>query len=151
MSQEQSTAQPTDAQRVAAGLRQFADLLDANPDLPGTRYAFTNLNLFPRTREGVAAWARAAMRTAGRAHKYQDSRWAGVDLDFGVVGVAVRIEREEVCERIVTGTHEVTKEVPDPDVLATVPLVEVTETIEDVEWRCMPLLSELDGVAEVAA
>lgn len=41
--------EPTDAQRVAAGLRQLADLLDANPDLPGTRYAFSNVNLFPRT------------------------------------------------------------------------------------------------------
>lgn len=139
------TTELTDAQQVAAGLRQLADLLDANPNLPGTRYAFTNINLFPRTKEGVAAWARAAMRQAGKASKHQSDKWAGVNVDCGFVNVVVNIEREEVCERIVTGTREVTKEVPDPDLLATVPLVSVTETVEDVEWRCMPILAELDG------
>lgn len=150
MSEAQST-EPTDAQQVATGLRQLADLLDANPDLSGTRYAFTMINLFPRTRDGVAAWARAAMRSTGKANKHQSDRYAGVKIDFGPVGVSVNIERDEVCERIVTGTHEVTKEVPDPDLLATVPLVSVTETVEDVEWRCMPILAGLDDAAAVSA
>jgi hypothetical protein len=48
-----------------------------------------------------------------------------------------------VCERVVTGTRLETKEVPDPEALKAVPLVTVTETVEDVEWRCMPLLADL--------
>jgi hypothetical protein len=52
----------------------------------------------------------------------------------------VLCDRNEVCEKVVTGTREVTKEVPDPEALAAVPKVTVTETVEDVEWRCHPIL-----------
>lgn len=67
--------------------------------------------------------------------------YAGVILRFGEVGLYVYAGRGEVCERIVTGTREVTKEVPDPKALAEVPKVTVTETVEDVEWKCTPLLA----------
>jgi hypothetical protein len=39
----------------------------------------------------------------------------------------------------VTGTYEVTEEVPDPD--ADVPMVTVTRTVENVEWDCHPVLA----------
>lgn len=148
----------TDAQQTAAGLRELADFIDANPDLPGLRHTFANVSVFPRDKEGVAAWARAAMKATGKASKLQDGTWAGVQLEFGPdrehtgrpVRIAVRIEREEVCERVVTGTRLETKEVPDPEALAAVPLVTVTETVEDVEWRCLPLLADLTASAGAA-
>ncbi|HET6291734.1 MAG TPA: hypothetical protein VFG33_00115, partial [Kribbella sp.] len=58
----------------------------------------------------------------------------------GVIEVHVGAYRDQVCERVVTGTREVTKTVPDPSVV--VPDVEVTETVEDVEWICGPLLAK---------
>jgi hypothetical protein len=55
--------------------------------------------------------------------------------------------RSAVCERVVTGTGTVTRTVPDPDALANVPTVEVTETVEHVEWVCAPLLAPAEATA----
>jgi heme-binding NEAT domain protein len=63
----------------------------------------------------------------------------------------VSVDREEICERIVTGTREVTVEVPDPEQLAAVPTVSVTKTVEDVEWICRPLLDDATTAPAVAA
>jgi len=52
-------------------------------------------------------------------------------------------EVEQVCERVVTGTEVITREVPDPKV--RVSMVTVTETVETVEWICSPLLSEVSA------
>ncbi|MCW2542824.1 MAG: hypothetical protein JWM40_376 [Frankiales bacterium] len=46
-------------------------------------------------------------------------------------------KRDAVCRRVVTGTETLTRRVPDP----AAPLVEVTETVETVEWQCEPLLT----------
>lgn len=139
----------TDAQRAAAAFRELADFLDANPDLIGTRHAFNDIMVFPRDRDGVVAWARAAARFKPAAvSKTHGEVWSRVNLGFGGTGeyppvrVRVTIEREEVCERVVTGIREVTEMVPDPDHVAAAPLVEVTKTIEDVEWVCHPLLAD---------
>ncbi len=45
-----------------------------------------------------------------------------------------------MCKKVVT-TETVTRTVPDPAVLATVPMVEVTQDVENVEWVCEPLLA----------
>ena len=51
------------------------------------------------------------------------------------------VQRDAVCERIVTGKETVTTHVPDPE--AVVPMVEVTEEVETVEWKCSPLLDDV--------
>ncbi len=51
--------------------------------------------------------------------------------------------REEVCERVVVGARQVTETIPDPSV--TVPTVEITKTVEDVEWRCTSILAGQDA------
>lgn len=43
-------------------------------------------------------------------------------------------------------TREVIKQVPDPKQVALVPMVEVRETVEEVEWSCEPSIP----LAEVA-
>jgi hypothetical protein len=60
-------------------------------------------------------------------------------VDVHGLKVKVTTYRDAVCERVVTGTREVTREVRDPDALAAVPTTTVTETVEDVEWVCAPL------------
>jgi hypothetical protein len=57
-----------------------------------------------------------------------------------------------VCERVVVATREVEMEEPDPVAVAALPKVTRTVTVEDVEWKCAPLLTSADqSDGEVAA
>lgn len=139
---------PTAAE-YAAGLRAMADMIQAHPEL-AVNLDYTQLrrgiNVYPygdNPRATLAEFARA-----GKAHGAvvtketlgEDDRYFSVILRWGPVALDVFAERTEVCERVVTGTETVTRMVPDPAV--EVPLVEVTEEVERVEWRCSPLLAE---------
>lgn len=129
---------------LAWGLRAVADFVETNPHLAQhLQYSFgrvlTAVNHADDPRRAMGDFARAA----GKAMKTYDDQWAGLDIAFGsLVSLHVYAAREKVCERIVTGTHEVTEEVVDPDALAALPKVTVTKTVEDVEWICSPLLAE---------
>lgn len=135
------------ASQMAAGLRQVADFVEQNPDLAGGfehTLVTTGMNVHLRADDRAAQlgqYAQAAARHGAKVTKEVDDQWHNVVLDFGGVKVRVLAYRSEVCERVVTGTETVTKSVPDPDVLATVPTVEVTEIVETVEWVCKPLLA----------
>lgn len=59
----------------------------------------------------------------------------------GVI-LEVIVEREAVCRRVVTGTREVTRTIP---AIEAQPEREVTETVEDVEWECEPVLPEVSA------
>lgn len=59
------------------------------------------------------------------------------DADYRLV-----LLREQVCERVVTGTETRKIVEPDPDLVAALPTVERVETVETVEWRCEPILAE---------
>lgn len=138
--------QPTAAVEMAASLRQLAAMIVANPDLVDDggpmRYTFDRVLLPTYTKEATAAIARAGVHIGARVAKHQDERWAGVTVDFGSrVNLFVYADREQICERKVVGQKTVTKEVPDPDALAAVPKVTVTETVDEVEWICSPLLA----------
>lgn len=133
-------------EEMIAGIRQLADWLEANPDIPipydltGRSAASVNIHASHGESEKavVAAVARAL---PGRVAK---DVWGKDDYYFGVrgnapggVGVNVIAHREKVCERIVTGTREVVEKVPAPDA----PMIEVTRTEEIVEYRCGPILA----------
>lgn len=137
----------------AAGLRQLADMIEANPGLaPMLKFALGNITDFVTREEGqrakLAALARAGTRSGATVSKVTngvEDRMFGVRVAFGPVVVEVCGDRAEVCERVVVGTREVTKEVPDPEALKSVPKVSVTEVVEDVEWHCGSLLGGSDG------
>lgn len=146
-----TTVLDTDVQQAVNGLRALADLLAENPDLYdliGFRYSAIGqrgrVSVYASTdaRAGIAAFVRVALRAGATADKLLTDKWGGVVAHFAGLNVEVYADREEVCERVVTGTREVTEQVPDPEALAAVPTVEVTKTVEDVEWRCVPLLAE---------
>ena len=131
---------PDARSEYTAGLRALADMLDANPELPlpynGLRPEI-RLSIFTHTREEAAAYARLL---PGKVDKeVTDSSYFGLDLKGALHGlhVLVHVPREKVCTRVVKGTRQVTR---------TEPIVtghrEVTETVEDVEWECGPLLAE---------
>jgi hypothetical protein len=133
----------TDARaEYTAGLRALADLLDEHEGIPlpyhGTH---SELCIFCDSKEQMADFARAV---PGKLRKKVDEGSAvyGFELHGSIRGLKIVActHRNEVCTRVVTGTREVTEAVPDPSVI--VPLVEVTKTVEDVEWVCGPLLAE---------
>lgn len=127
-----------------AGLRQLADLLERHEDLPLPTHGGISWLLFGTDDERQVAaqvirgiggeWAKQTYAGKGPETLLAFQRsLAGLRLD-------VTVHRAAVCERVVVGTHTVTKQVPDPAV--AVPMVEVTEEIEQVEWRCSPLLAD---------
>lgn len=133
------------ANAIGTGLRVLAELFEANPDLAAEFwYALSSITDYV-DRDVVVRFARAAARSGALVDKHFSGERAGVVAKFGPVHVTALTGRDQICERVVTGTREVTEQVPDPDALAAVPLVEVTRTVEDVEWRCGSLLANVPG------
>jgi hypothetical protein len=135
------------AAQQAAGLRQLADMIEQNPELADNfEYALTysgiSLHLHSTNKPGeMANIARIARRHGADTTKDIDDQMYNLVLDFGGVKAKVLAYRNEVCERVVVATREVTETVPDPEALAAVPTVSVTRTVEDVDWVCRPLLA----------
>lgn len=130
---------------LTSNLRAIAELLD-DVELPHEPYITNSVTgvvtahwyLMHDTDEpGQKSAAAAIIRTVGghwdKTDRY-DGQIAWQQERDGVV-FHVAVTREAVCERVVTGTKKI-----------TVPAVEAqperVETVEDVEWRCMPLLAD---------
>jgi len=73
--------------------------------------------------------------------EWDKNQW-GERFDFtqvrGGLNLNVTVARDAVCERVVTGSHEVT--VPASAATAAVP--GHTTTVEDIKWVCGSLLAE---------
>jgi hypothetical protein len=135
---------PAPHTEYATGLRAFADMIEQNPEiLEVLQYLHLSTHIFAEDdpQSKLALFARIAARYTTKVEKSFSTSFASVVAQFAGVRVSVQTDRDEVCERVVTGTETVTKTVPDPDALAAVPTVEVTEEVEQVEWRCRPLLA----------
>lgn len=128
------------------GLHQIADFLAEHPEVPlphlgsyiDNTYAPVLTIWLHGGREDLSEVARAM----GKAQKTvnNDTGEFKVYREFAGIKLVASADRDAVCERVVTGTREVTEEVPDPEALAAVPKVAVTKVVEDVEWRCGSLL-----------
>jgi len=142
-----------------AGLRQLADWLELHPEvqLPYIGSYVTGCDLPSLPIYLGQAWGSEDVRTVladvaramGNATKA--TSYGGdyqVWRAFGGLAVYAQADRDEVCDRIVVATHEVTEMVPDPQVVAAAPLVAVVTTVEDVEWRCRPLLAAQSPTTE---
>lgn len=80
--------------------------------------------------------------------EYRDGGEGYLDVFVPLRGLTLKLVelRSEVCERVVTSTETVTEEVPDPDYIAAAPTKTVTREVEQVEWRCTPILAASDSV-----
>lgn len=58
------------------------------------------------------------------------------------VQIEVLTYRQDVCEAVVVLEHDVVSEVPDPELVAAIPLIKVTEKKKVVEWQCNPVIAE---------
>ena len=129
---------PTDRTEYTQGLRALADLLDHNPDLPLPYHgsdAHHRLNWIEYDKTSAARFAQLIPGTVTKT-----ARGDCIDLEGQIAGLHVLFiaSRAAVCERVVTGTHEVT--VPaTPAIKAT---KATTTVVEDVEWVCGSLLAE---------
>ena len=124
-----------------AGLRALADLLAQHDDLPlpldGQEHTSIGWNLLSDTDARDAA-AEVIRSVGGSWDKVPIGTQMHYRRKLHGLHLHVVVTREAVCERVVTGTETVTRLVPAPDA----PMVEVTETVETVEWVCQPLLAE---------
>lgn len=138
------------ATELASGLRLLATMIEENPEIADSfESVFRHgLSAHPRGADSAASMAqigRIARAYGAATTKDITESMHNLMCDFGRVKVKVLAMREEVCERVVVGTETVTKTVKDPEILATVPEVEVTEEVEIVEWQCRPLLAAEAG------
>lgn len=139
------------AEQQAAGLRALADMLEQNPELAKHAAYLDSANVFfVDNAEDHAAIARAARQHGAQVTKQPSESLYNLRLSWGPMAAMVLASRGDVCERVVTGTRTVTQKVPDPELLAEVPEVEVTAEVEDFEWVCRPLLS-VDPAEAVAS
>lgn len=133
------------AREMSKGLVRLAALLTEHPLLAHEfRFSLGDITAYAETAEEMAAYTSAVAAAGAKVSKdYPEdpNRHMSVRAAFGPVVLRMHTVREVVCDRVVVGTEKVTKQVPDPEQLAAVPLVEVTEEVERVEWRCRPLLA----------
>lgn len=140
-----------EAAALADDLRRLADMVADNPTVAAGVYSQVgpyNRMLIPvmHTDDPIAAmrdWIRTGLDANAKVKKSFEDEYANVDLIFaGGLRIHVYAQREQVCQRVVTGTREVTETVPDPEALKAVPQVAVTKVVEDVDWICHPLLAD---------
>lgn len=143
------TAAPSRGAQIAEALRVVADMMEANPELAeDMRYTgFESICFAFRSKDQVVRLVRAAKAHGAQITKHHGDKYFSTDMAFGPVVLGAHVLREEVCERVVVGTRQVTKTVKDPVALAAVPDVEVTEDEPIVEWHCTPLLADDAPVA----
>ncbi len=126
-------------------LRLLIDWLQAHPDVPQPYHLMGDeLYIYLHGED-----PRAAMAAIARAMGNADKSIAGDRFElrrrFGAITLVASARRDEVCERVVVGTREVTRQAPDRQALAALPVVTVTEIVEDVQWVCPPLLLNPDA------
>lgn len=130
---------PDSRAEYIAGLRELANLLEQNPDLRLPYHGGqAEMLIFPsygRQRAELARWARLLPGL-----KQKRPKGDNFDLAAQVRGLKLLIccDREEVCEKRVIGTEVITETVPDPEYMASAPLVERETEREIVEWVCTP-------------
>jgi hypothetical protein len=128
------------ATKTVSGLRELADWLEQHPEY-AKDISFERAYVFTYDREEFVTASKAL---GGMRSKSADTAFFNVERDFGTFTLQVTIDRGLVCEKKVT-TTEVVESVPDPALVANIPLVEVTKTVETVEWECEPSVLALVG------
>jgi hypothetical protein len=121
-------------EEAIAAIRELADLLEAHDALP-VPFGLdggSSMNVF--LHDGDAPQRLAELtRLLAPCEKMSEEWGTGIQaLIGGVIRLQVTADRELVCERVVIGEREVTREVPAPGA----EMVTVTEVEEIVEWRC---------------
>lgn len=127
--------------RNIESLRRYADLLESTPDLPIAFLPILRHQVYAFESESAADRMRQIRRLyGGQFNKSWDDHPTYAEFflkgKFGEFDVVISTARENVCERVVTGTIEEVVHEPDPDQVAMIPMVERTVKKEIVDWIC---------------
>ena len=122
---------------LADKLREAIDFLEAHPDLPEPYYTISHRLSwgFHNSDEAAADMAAIVRAIGGKWDKNIDEEYYRLDSRVGGLDLEVWAFRKQVCERVSTGTVEVTVDVPTA-------FESVTKTVETFEWQCKPILAE---------
>lgn len=136
---ERTVEQEAEIRAWCDGLRELADTVERGaPHAPaGTFRTFLSMGY----ENPAAVLTATARRMGGKWQKAEAQGDFELHQQFGPHRITLFTRRENVCERVVTGTRTVTETIPDPSV--EVPTIEVTREVEDVEWICPPSLLAL--------
>lgn len=119
-----------------AALRALADFAEAHADVLPDHVLDQEFAVWGMT--SAEEMGRMAIALGGHWAKGTAGEYFYLERDFGGsskysrVKVSLNTHRGNVCERVQVGTE--TKTIPDPDLVAEVPLVEVEEPV--YEWQC---------------
>lgn len=157
---ETSSSNTDTAATLAARLQVVTDLLAAHPDLPSPCvFAYGSTTSVDVTwqlmnTEGTKDDQRAAAQQIVRAigGTWKKSPWGDrFDLerrhdDDPMIKLEILAHRDQMCERVVVGTEQVT--IPaQPAQPAVEAQPERVEERDVVEWRCAPLLGDREAVS----
>ena len=129
---------------TSALLRQAADLIDANPDLPVpvvTSYSSGTVNvgwqlMNSDAKDAQKSAVRKIVKTiGGKWDKREGGDVLYLSRKIDGLELTIFVDREQVCERIVTGTKTVTIPAKPAERARVV-------EVDEVEWRCEPVLAE---------
>jgi hypothetical protein len=119
--------------KMVAGLRELADFFEERPELceVGTVSA-TTFYVFTYSPEQFAE----AVRLLGKGAKSAHGDWFNVTRQFGIIDLQVTAQRDNLCERVQTGTKVVKARDPQlvREALEDIPEVETEEPV--FEWSC---------------
>lgn len=121
------------------GLREMAQFLEANPDTDPTTYPGNGreFSVYDRHEKSDAAMLAKLM---GKCDKEFTSEQFVLSKTFGGEGgprLAFYFMRATVCERVVVGQKVIPAQVVPAKEEYTLPEV----VIDEVEWRCNPILA----------
>lgn len=112
-------------------LRKLADVIEQGGVLPTME---VTINIWKYNSDGLATTAKAI---GGQWEKSELPSHFILRQKVGVHRIDVFSSRENVCEKVVTGTETVT--IPDPDA----PMVTVEREV--YEWKCPPSILAMTG------
>lgn len=129
-------------EKAIAGLREFADWCEANPEFPASKIGTTILIHCATAEEfkSVAAILRNGSTVEHPIAKDAQGDWYMHTRRFGVIDVQAYTRRSNVCERVVT-----TRELPAEIIPARPAEPEQhlpARTEEVVSWKCPPSIFE---------
>lgn len=145
-----SDVDPQARAAYAVGLRHLADVIEAHPECPLPSGAALSFFLRGDDSAQIAADLRRAFG-GGRWKKRPSVDESDLILEGMCAGLPINLwlNRDQVCERVVVGTEEVTEVIPAVTEADLRPEQTITRTVEHIQWVCSPLLG-LDEPAKVA-
>lgn len=148
----------TSREEFVQGMRQLADTLEANPELP-LPYGMEIARVSPpgdmdpdvKPEYIKRRLAQLARLLPGKVDKQVSDIMSNFQLvtHFGPIQYLIEARREYVCEQVTVGQRTETVEEVDREAYDQLPKKTVEKTVDVVEWRCPDtLLGAYDGDAD---